>query len=184
MRNAAPRPPFCGKKKKQERGRRKHTSARRGGNGEKGGHGHVGSSQPFLGTKKGGIGAQLGENRFEEDHVKSDSSREGSTCGHVRAAQGPASSPVEKERASPLARSPVRDPSSLPLLLVRKRGGQRGIHSCTYSQNATRACECVRYTHGAPSGGPRGETWRRESREYFHEYVNHRDGSVGSNTHL
>lgn len=47
--------------------------------GEKEKYGHVASSQPFLGTKKGGLEAPLAENRFEEDHVKSDSSREGST---------------------------------------------------------------------------------------------------------
>lgn len=107
----------------------------------KGGHSHVGSSQPFLRTKKRRDRGSLRENRFEEDHVKSDSSREGSTYGHVRAERArlvPVA--VEKERTARLPSPYSRDPLSFPLLLVRNRGGQRGIHSCTHSQNAT----CVR----------------------------------------
>lgn len=72
-------------------------------------------------TKK--AGRALGENRFKEDHVKSDRPREeGATYGHVRAEKGPASSlfaasasrwlplllplvPVPKEQSSTLLRS-------------------------------------------------------------------------------
>lgn len=116
---------------------------------------------------RGREGDSPGENRFEEDHVKSDSSREGSTCGHVRAERArlvPAT--VEKENQAARV-PPLRDPSSLPLLLVRNRGGQRGIHSCTHSQNATRVRMCPIHVWGS-GGGPRGRTWRRGKDEYFH----------------
>lgn len=65
----------------------------------------------FGDEKKGGIGARFVKTRFEEDHVKSDSSREGSTYGHVRAERArlvPAA--VEKERAARLPSPYPRDP--------------------------------------------------------------------------
>lgn len=82
----------------------------------------------------------------------------------------------KRERA---ARDPLRPspPPAIPrlfLFFLFGTVGDRGAFIHAHIPRMQRACECVRYTHGAPGGGPRGGTWRRGWDDYFH-YVDLQD---------
>lgn len=119
----------------------------------------------------------------KRDHVKSDSSREGSHMwGTRKGRKGPprplAPSPRSVEKERPASSSTLIPPSllSIPHSFGRDlvlsssssscseprragdgRGGEgyRGVHSCTHSQNATRVRVCIRSTRieSPPRGG-------------------------------
>lgn len=142
------------KEKKKEKGKTRESEK------ERDEHGHVESSQPFLGTKKDGIGGRGRHARWKplwrrprqiwqlagRVHMWARKGRKGpprSRCGWKR---------ERAARISPFVPLISRDPSSLPLLLVRNCGGQRGIHSCTHSQNATRVRMCPVHARGPLEG--------------------------------
>lgn len=162
------------KKKKKEKGKTRESEK------ERDGHGHVESSQPFLGTKKGGIGGRGRLARWKPLWRRPRQIWQLAGRVHMWARKGRKGPPRsrcrwKRERAAwvPL-RPPLPPIPRLFLFFLFGTVGDRGAFIHARIPRMQRACECVRYTYGAPGGGPHGGTWRRGWDDYFH-YVDLQD---------
>jgi len=79
-----------------------------------------------------------------------------------------------------LLNSPLRIPATPPSfpLLVRNPGGQRGIHSCTHSQNATRVRVCPVHTWSLRRGPARRDMAEKIKRVPRRGYLRNRKSRI------